>query len=107
MSEYIIVFVTVPERSEAEKIASVILEKRLCACVNIVPGLKSMFHWQGNIDNTDELLLIIKTKSDLFMDLARQIKELHSYTVPELIALPIVAGSKEYLDWMEQELSKK
>ncbi|MDO8747602.1 MAG: divalent-cation tolerance protein CutA [Candidatus Omnitrophota bacterium] len=97
---YIVVFITASSKEEARKIARGLLEEKLAACVNILPGLESHFWWQGKIDSAKEALLVIKTKKELFNKLAKKVKSLHSYSVPEIIALPIVAGNTEYLNWI-------
>ncbi len=109
MSEILpmVVFVTVPNREEAEKIARALIESRLAACVNIVNGLKSIYWWQGKIEEDNELLLIIKTRIEVFEELVLKIKELHPYTVPEIIGLPIIAGSKDYVDWLRNEIKRR
>ena len=99
--EYIVVLVTVPTKSEAEKIAKAILSKKVCACVNIISGIKSIFFWKGKINNAKETLLVIKTKKSAYKNLEKIIKKNHSYTVPEIIALPVILGSKEYLNWIK------
>lgn len=100
MTGHIIVYITVPSPEEGKKIAKALVEKRLAACVNIVPGLRSIYHWQEKICDEKELLLIAKTRDSLFERLEHEVKSIHSYKVPEIIALPIVKGSKEYLDWI-------
>ncbi len=97
---YIVVLVTASSKEEADKIARGLLEEKLAACVNIIEGLDSRFWWQGKIDQAKEALLIIKTRKSLFNKLAKKVKSLHSYTVPEIIALPIISGNKAYLDWI-------
>lgn len=101
MTGHIIVYITVSSPEEGEKIAKALVEKRLAACVNIVPGLRSIYHWQGKICDDRELLLIAKTGDSLFERLEHEVKSIHSYKVPEIIALPILKGSKEYLDWID------
>lgn len=97
---YIIVFITAGSKEEAQKIAKGLLENKLAACVNIIENIGSHFWWQGKIDNAQEALLIIKTRKTLFNKLVNKVKSLHSYDVPEIIALPIIAGNKQYLDWL-------
>ncbi len=97
-----IVFITVLSPEEGEKIANSLVKKRLAACVNIVPGLRSIYRWEGKICDDKELLLIAKTTEGLFARLETEVKSLHSYKVPEIIALPIVNGSKDYLDWIDE-----
>ena len=97
---FIVVLVTASSKEEANKIARGLLEEKLAACVNILAGLESRFWWQGKIDSAQEVLLVIKTRKTLFNKLAKKVKSLHSYTVPEIIALPIISGNKAYLDWI-------
>ncbi len=97
---HIVVLVTAGSKEEARKIASGLLEEKLAACVNIIEGVESRFWWQGKIDSAKEALLVIKTKKELFNKLAKKVKSLHSYSVPEIISLPIIAGNKEYLNWI-------
>jgi periplasmic divalent cation tolerance protein len=100
---HIIVFITVPSREVGQQIADTLLESRLAACVNIVPQITSIYHWQGAIHQDDEFLLIAKTKASLFDALATAVKNHHPYDVPEVIAMPIISGSKEYLTWIATE----
>jgi periplasmic divalent cation tolerance protein len=102
-SGQVVVFVTASSEEEADKIASLLLEKRTAACVNVIPRIKSRFWWQGKLDSAQESLLIIKTRAALVPQLADIVKKAHSYTVPEIVALPIVSGDKDYLDWVDQE----
>jgi periplasmic divalent cation tolerance protein len=99
----IIVFVTVPE-SDAQQLAKIILQKKLAACVSILPKVESYFWWDGKIDFSKEVLLMIKTKKDLFVLLEEIIKKNHPYDMPEIIAVDICAGNKEYLCWIEEPL---
>ena len=98
---YIVVLVTAKDKKEAEKIARGLLEAKLIACANIVGGLQSLFWWQGKIDSSKEVLLILKTKKILFKKVLNQVKSLHSYQTPEIIAMPIVNGSVDYLTWID------
>ena len=100
--DFVVILVTVNSPDEAKKIASSLVSEKLVACVNIIPEINSIFHWQDKITEEKESLLIIKTKKEFFERVKNKVKELHSYQVPEIIALPIVAGSKEYLEWMEK-----
>jgi periplasmic divalent cation tolerance protein len=99
----VVVFVTTSSEEEAEKIARLLLEKKKAACVNVIPRVNSRFWWQGKLDSAQESLLIIKTRADLMPDLVDMVKKSHSYTIPEIVALPIVAGSEDYLHWIDQE----
>ncbi|MEW6359144.1 MAG: divalent-cation tolerance protein CutA [Planctomycetota bacterium] len=103
MDKHIVVFVTAPNGEEAAKIARAVVEERLVACGNITQGIRSIYRWQGKVCDDAEVLLIMKTRRDLFERLAARVKELHSYEVPEIIALPIVAGSAAYLKWIDEQ----
>ena len=99
-TNYIIILVTCKDKLEAEKITQLLLEERLIACGNIISPVTSFFHWHGKIDKAEECLIVMKSRMDLFGQVAERVKGLHSYEVPEVLALPIVEGSKAYLDWM-------
>jgi periplasmic divalent cation tolerance protein len=103
MTGYIIVFVTAASEEEAALIGKALVGERLAACVNILPSIRSIYRWQSRIEDSQEVLLIIKTKSILFENLKKRVKELHSYSVPEIIALPLVDGDEQYLSWLSQE----
>ena len=102
-TEYITVFITAPNEKEASSISQTIVGERLAACVNIIPSVRSIYRWQGRVEDEQEVLMIVKTKKSLFERLQQRVKELHSYEVPEIIGLPLAEGSKEYLDWLGQE----
>ena len=106
MSEYLLVISTVPSEKEGSTIAKAIVEERLAACVNVTSGIQSFYWWEERIADDREFILFIKTKASLFLELETKIKALHSYQVPEIIAIPIQSGSKEYLDWIEQNTLK-
>jgi periplasmic divalent cation tolerance protein len=97
---YVIVIVTTPSKQEAEKIAQHLLKERLIACANIIGPVSSLFHWSGKIEEAEEYLMLMKSRKDLFEKLSEAVKALHSYEVPEILALPMVEGSKAYLDWL-------
>ena len=103
MENYIVVYITCPSKDEAEKLAAKILQERLAACVNIINGVQSFFHWQGKIDQAKESLMILKTKKSLLKDLTSFVQMYHSYDVPEIIAIPIIGGSDDYLNWINAE----
>ena len=103
-SLHVVIFVTSGNTEEAEKIAKFLVENKLAACVNIVPGVKSFFWWGNSVDVSTEVLLIIKSKAELFEKLCTAIKSIHGYAIPEIIALPIVDGYHPYLDWIEESL---
>lgn len=98
----IVVFITVPNQKEADKIASTLIKKKLAACVNIIENVHSLFWWQGKVARAKEALLIVKTRKRLVNKLIKKVKSLHSYEVPEIIALPIICGNKEYLKWISE-----
>jgi periplasmic divalent cation tolerance protein len=99
-NNYLIVIVTTASNKEAKKIAQHLLNKKLIACANISP-VTSLFHWSGKTEHAEEHLILMKSRQDLFEKLAETVKTLHSYEVPEILALPIVAGSKAYLAWLD------
>ena len=101
---YLIVFMTSPNREEAEKIVRCLLEERLIACANVIDGVSSFFWWQGKIETEKEVLVIMKSDERLFRKLSERVAELHSYDVPEVLALPITAGSPSYLGWLNASL---
>jgi periplasmic divalent cation tolerance protein len=103
-NEYIIVLATTANKAEAEKIAQTLLKERLIACANILNSVTSLFFWSGKIDKAEECLMVMKSRRDLFTELAGCLKGLHSYEVPEVLAIPIVEGSAAYLAWMGEML---
>jgi periplasmic divalent cation tolerance protein len=100
---YIVVLITCPGVEDGERIADMLLRERLAACVNIIPGLKSKFWWTGKIHTADEALLAVKTKKGVLRELIKKVKAVHQYTNPEIIALPIIGGSKEFTKWIDDE----
>lgn len=98
---------TTPDETVAEKIARAALESRVAACVQILPPIKSMYWWQGNIEEDSEILLLIKTSQNRLEELTRTVKSHHPYDVPEISAVPITGGSPEYLDWIFDETSAR
>ena len=103
---FVIVFVTVSSKEEAEKISQQLLEEKLVACANILGPITSHFYWLGKIDCVEEFLVLLKSRMDLFNALSEKIKSLYSYEVPEILALPVVAGSRDYLNWFGESLKK-
>jgi len=97
---YIVVIMTTSNKEEAEKIVRSLLKERLIACANILGPVSSLFWWQGKIDEAKEFLVFMKSHKSLFERLSERVREIHSYDVPEIIALPIIEGSPPYLDWM-------
>ena len=104
MTDKVIVYTTCGNITEAESIARNLIDNRLAACVNVVPGLLSYYRWQGKVENDTELLLMIKTAGNLIDEVRNALETLHSYDLPEMIVLPIIGGSPNYLEWLEQEV---
>ena len=103
---YLVVFITTSSHEEARKIAAALVSQRKAACVNIVPKVNSLFRWKGKIEDAEESLLMVKTRAKLFHEVVKLVKEIHSYEVPEIIALPIVEGNPDYLKWIDEETAK-
>jgi periplasmic divalent cation tolerance protein len=104
MPEPLVVLVTAGSQEEAEAIAQALVAERLAACVNVVPGITSVYRWQGKVQRDQECLLVVKSRRDVLDDLVRRVRELHSYDLPETIALPLVGGSAPYLAWLVGEV---
>jgi periplasmic divalent cation tolerance protein len=102
--ENVAILVTTGTDEEAREVAVALLNQRKAACVNILPNISSLFWWHDKLDSARESLLIIKTKASLVKEIVRLVKEVHSYEVPEIIALPIIGGNQEYLDWIGEEV---
>ncbi len=98
--DFILVLVTASKEDEAERIARAVVKEGLAACCNIVPRIRSIYMWKGGLCDDSEVLCLMKTRASLFDELRARIKELHTYEVPEIIALKIGAGDKQYLDWI-------
>ena len=105
--KHVVVFITAGTQEEAQKIAGTLLERRKAACVNIVPRVDSHFRWEGKLETDQEVLLIIKTRASLVDELVDLVKSIHSYDVPEVIALPIVGGNQDYLEWVGEEVAEE
>jgi periplasmic divalent cation tolerance protein len=105
MTDKIVVLTTCAAEDDAERMARALIAGRLAACVSVVPGVRSFYRWKGEIESSAEFLLVIKTSRDLFGALEREMKQLHPYEVPELIALPVVAGAENYLNWLQGNLT--
>lgn len=105
MKDPILILVTAASKEEANFIGKNMVEERLVACVNIVPGVRSLYVWKGKLYDEGEVLLIMKSRQGLFDKIKDRVIELHSYEVPEVIALPVVGGSEDYLKWMEESIS--
>ena len=96
----LLVYCTVSDKDEAISISRLLVEKKLAACCNIIPGLVSIYRWNDSIEEADEVLLLIKTSLKKYEHLEKEIKMIHSYSVPEIIAVPITEASTAYLDWI-------
>ena len=100
----LVILMTTPDREEARRIASAVVDESLAACCNIIGAVDSIYRWQGAVEEAHEVLVVIKTTAQRFDALRRRITEMHSYDVPELIALPIVEGHPEYLRWLAESV---
>ncbi|MFQ5896708.1 MAG: divalent-cation tolerance protein CutA [Candidatus Methylomirabilia bacterium] len=98
----LVVLVTTPSVEEGQRIARAVVAEHLAACVNVVPGLRSVFFWEGQLQEESEALLVIKTSRERYEALQRRVFELHTYSVPEVLALPVEAGSPSYLAWVDE-----
>ncbi|MDH5544668.1 MAG: divalent-cation tolerance protein CutA [Gammaproteobacteria bacterium] len=103
-TEYRIVLNTCPNRDVAEKLAMALVEKKLAACVNIVPGVTSVYSWQGKIEIDSEVLLVIKTHDDMYLAVERLVRELHPYELPEVVSVPIDKALPQYLSWIDENI---
>jgi periplasmic divalent cation tolerance protein len=104
MAKAFIVYVTASGRREADKIAQALVDEKLAACVTIVPQVVSRYRWQGRIETSKEILLIIKTTSRRYPALEKRVRALHSYEVPEILAVPVIAGNPNYLQWLQKSV---
>jgi periplasmic divalent cation tolerance protein len=104
MTDKIVVLSACDSEEQARRVAHALVEQRLAACVNIVPGARSIYRWKGQVKDASEWFLIIKSRRDLMDQLRAAIGRVHSYEVPELLAVPVVDGSEEYLAWLDREL---
>ena len=98
----LVVFITAPDENEAADIAKALVEAKLAACVNIIKSIRSIYRWEGAIEDAQEVLMVAKTQRRHFSALPAKVRERHSYSVPEIIALPITEGSEDYLKWLNE-----
>lgn len=105
MTDKVIVFSTCSSTEEANRIARGLVEERLAACVNVVNGVRSIYQWQGSVHEGEEVMLVVKSRRDLLGRLQERLANMHSYEVPEAIAIPVVDGLPAYLEWLERELN--
>lgn len=103
-TDKIVALITAPSEETAVKIASALVNEKLAACVNIVPGLRSIYRWEGKICDDREVLLVAKTKQAIFEKLKNRVASLHPYTTPEIIAIPVTAGFEDYLKWVDESV---
>ena len=101
MPEPVIVLITASSREEAEQIATTLVEEMLAACVNVIPGVASIYRWEGKVERAEEWLLLAKSRSDVMGELVQRVQALHSYEVPEILALPLAGGGEAYLRWLD------
>ena len=101
-----VVLVTAPDAETAAAIGRTLVEERLCACANLVPGIRSIYRWEGRVADEPEVLLVLKTRASRCAAVAARVKDLHPYALPEVVALPVVDGSEAYLDWVLAESTK-
>lgn len=106
MSNELLVLVTAPDPDDAARIANTLVEDRLAACVNIVAGVESVYRWEGKVASDREALLIIKTTDERYQELERRVKELHSYSTPEVLAIKIERGHSDYLSWLRESVTR-
>jgi periplasmic divalent cation tolerance protein len=102
----IAVFMTAANREEAARLAEMLVEKRLAACVQILPEMESVYRWQGKVERQREVLLIVKTTGAKFEDLEKEVRALHSYETPEIVAFQLTAGSRPYLEWLKTSVDR-
>ena len=105
MSDYIQVTTTLERQEDAERIARTLVECRLAACVQVLGPIASTYHWQGSLETTREWLCLIKSRAGLYAQIEEAIRKAHPYQVPEIVAVPIVAGSQSYLEWLDENVS--
>lgn len=103
--EFCIILITASSVEEGERIAGSLVDHHLVACVNLVPSVKSVFFWEGKTDQQSEVLLIAKSRKTLLNQIIDHVKKIHSYSVPEIIAIPVIGGSEDYLKWVEETTS--
>ncbi len=104
MQEWLVVLMTAGSQEEADRIANTLVAEMLAACVNVLPGVTSVYRWEGEVQRDQEWLLVAKSTRDVLDDLVRRVQAIHSYDLPEIIALPIVGGSEAYLRWLDAEV---
>jgi periplasmic divalent cation tolerance protein len=104
MTDKIVILSTCATEEEAERLARLLVDARLAACVSVIPRMRSFYHWKGAVESSDECLLVIKSSRELFDSVRARIETAHSYEVPELLALPVVDGAANYMNWLDANL---
>ena len=104
MTDYIQIFTTAEKKEDAEKIARDVVEKRLAACAQVLGPIESTYWWQGEVEKAEEWLCILKSRNDLYAELEKAIKGIHPYDVPEILAVPVISGNPDYLQWLDKEV---
>ena len=107
MKEYIQVFTTTKKKEDAQKIAQALLQKKLAGCVQIIGRISSVYRWKNKVEKAEEWLCLIKSEKHLYVELEKTLKEIHPYETPEITAVTMIAGSKEYFEWLDQELKRQ
>jgi len=107
MSDAIVVFLTAASADEARRIANELVERRLAACVQILPEIESVYRWKDEVQREKEILILAKTTDARFADLEKAVRAIHSYETPEIVAVPLVAGSVAYLSWLEENVRQQ
>ncbi len=104
MGKYVQVLTTAEAKSQAEKIAETLVDKEMAGCIQIIGPITSVYRWKGKVEKAEEWLCLIKTKAELYDEVEKTIRQMHTYETPEIISMPITAGSKKYLQWLEGEV---
>ncbi|MBI2602949.1 MAG: divalent-cation tolerance protein CutA [Deltaproteobacteria bacterium] len=105
MSEYMIVYITTPNMKRARKIAKLLVEEKLAACVNLIKGMESLYEWKGKLRQEEEVLMLVKTRQKLFATLQEKVLSIHSYDVPCIVGFPLTEGNESYLNWLKEQTS--
>ena len=103
---FTLIYITTSGQEESARIGRRLVGERLAACVNIIPSIKSFYHWEGSLEEDEESVLIVKTTSELTQQIIKRVRELHSYDNPCIISIPITGGSRDYLEWLNNEVKK-
>jgi periplasmic divalent cation tolerance protein len=104
-SPYLLIYISCGSKDNARQIASALVQEKLAACISILPGVESLYHWQGKLESAEEVVLMIKTRRELFTILREHVCKLHHYELPEIIAVPIVEGLEPYLNWITESVA--